>query len=284
MATKISEFQVKTHVDYRVTERDKKKFVYINNKVNKGAKGLIIQLEPTEVRFNASDYKGDEKFSVNINVDDESTIQKMKEFDESNIAFIAKEKIIDKPREKLEAIATSSIKVTDKKTPPTFMKLALYKDATTNQFDTKIFQKNTEGKLVEITSPTNSVLDILKRGAVIKPLIKATSIWTSPIGMGCSWKLEQALLVTPSASISTGGSLFIDEEDSVPVATTSAPSAFDEEEEEEVVATPAPTPTPTPAPAPTPPVEEEEEEEEEVVQPTPPPKKKVVAKKAAAGK
>jgi hypothetical protein len=280
MATKISEFQVKTHVDYRVTERDKKKFVYINNKINKGAKGLIIQLEPTEVRFNASDYKGDEKFSVNINVDDESTIQKMKEFDESNVAFIAKEKIIDKPREKLEAIATSSIKVTDKKTPPTFMKLALYKDTTTNQFDTKIFQKNTEGKLVEITSPTNSVLDILKRGAVIKPLIKASSIWTSPIGMGCSWKLEQALLVTPSASISTGGSLFIDEEESVPVATTSAPSAFDdEEEEEEVVATPAPTPTPAPAPA-----VEEEEEEEEVVQPTPPPKKKVVAKKAATAK
>ena len=70
MATQISEFQVKTHVDYRVTERDKKKFVYINNKVNKGAKGLIIQLEPTEVRFNASDYKGDEKYSVNINVDE----------------------------------------------------------------------------------------------------------------------------------------------------------------------------------------------------------------------
>jgi len=281
MATKISEFQVKTHVDYRVTERDKKKFVYINNKVNKGAKGLIIQLEPTEVRFNASDYKGDEKYSVNINVDDASTIQKMKEFDESNVAFIAKEKILDKPREKLEAIATSSIKVTDKKTPPTFMKLALYKDATTNQFDTKIFQKNSEGKLVEITSPTNTVLDILKRGAVIKPLIKATSIWTSPIGLGCSWKLEQALLVTPSAAVSTGGSLFIDEEDSAPVATTSAPSAFDEEEEEEVVAPVATASAPTPAPAV---AVEEEEEEEEVVQPTPPPKKKVVAKKAAAGK
>jgi len=281
MATKISEFQVKTHVDYRVTERDKKKFVYINNKVNKGAKGLMIQLEPTEVRFNASDYKGDEKFSVNINVDDESTIQKMKEFDESNVAFIAKEKILDKTREKLEAIATSSIKVTDKKTPPTFMKLALYKDATTNIFDTKIFQKNTEGKLVEITSPTNSVLDILKRGAVIKPLIKASSIWTSPIGMGCSWKLEQALLVTPSASISTGGSLFIDEEDSVPVTTTSsAPSAFDEEEEEDIVATPAAAPAPAPAAT----VEEEEEEEEEVVQPTPPPKKKVTAKKTVAAK
>lgn len=275
MATKISAFQVKTHVDYRVTERDKKKFVYINNKVDKSAKGLIIQLDSTEVRYNASDYKGDEKYSVNINVSDESTIQKMKEFDESNVAFIAKEKILDKPREKLEAIATASIKVNEKYTPNTFMKLALYKDATTNQFDTKIFQKNAEGKLVEITSPTNSVLDILKRGAVIKPLIKASSIWTSPIGMGCSWKLEQALLVTPSASVSTGGSLFIDEEDSVPVATTSsAPSAFDEEEETEVVATPAPAPA----------VEEEEEEEEEVVQPTPPPKKKVVAKKAAAGK
>jgi len=279
MATKISEFQVKTHVDYRVTERDKKKFVYINNKVNKGAKGLIIQLEPTEVRFNASDYKGDEKYSVNINVSDESTIQKMKEFDESNVAFIAKEKILDKPREKLEAIATASIKVNEKYTPNTFMKLALYKDATTNQFDTKIFQKNSEGKLVEITSPTNTVLDILKRGAVIKPLIKATSIWTSPIGLGCSWKLEQALLVTPSAAVSTGGSLFIDEEDSVPVATTSAPSAFDEEEEEEVVAPVATASAPAPAPA-----VEEEEEEEEVVQPTPPPKKKVVAKKAAAGK
>jgi hypothetical protein len=271
-------------VEYRVTERDKKKFVYINNKVNKGAKGLIIQLEPTEVRFNASDYKGDEKYSVNINVDDASTIQKLKEFDESNVAFIAKEKILDKPREKLEAIATSSIKVTDKKAPPTYMKLALYKDATTNQFDTKIFQKNSEGKLEEITSPTNTVLDILKRGAVIKPLIKASSIWTSPIGLGCSWKLEQALLVTPSAAVSTGGSLFIDEEDSVPATSSSSsgPSAFDEEEEEEeiipaipVVVASVSTPTP---------VVEEEEEEEEVVQPTPPPKKKVVTKKAAAGR
>jgi len=265
------------NVKYRITERDKKKTVYINGD---GTKGLLIQLDPTEVRYNASDYKGDEKYSVNINVSDESTIQKMKEFDESNVAFIAKEKILDKPREKLEAIATASIKVNEKYTPNTFIKLALYKDATTNQFDTKIFQKNAEGKLVEITSPTNSVLDILKRGAVIKPLIKASSIWTSPIGMGCSWKLEQALLVTPSASISTGGSLFIDEEDAVPVATTSsAPSAFDEEEEEtEVIATPAATPAPAPA------VEEEEEEEEEVVQPTPPPKKKVVAKKAATAK
>jgi hypothetical protein len=283
MATKISAFQVKTHVKYRITERDKKRSVYINGE---GTKGLILQLETTSVRYNASDYKGDEKYSVNINIEDASTIQKMKEFDESNVAFIAKEKILDKPREKLEAIATPSIKINEKNTPNTFMKLALYKDATTNQFDTKIFQKNAEGKLVEITSPTNSVLDILKRGAVIKPLIKASSIWTSPIGMGCSWKLEQALLVTPSAAVSTGASLFVDEEDAVPAvsAAPAAPSAFDEEEDEEeivpAVSTVAAAPVTVAAPA----VEEEEEEEEEVVQPTPPPKKKVAAKKAVAGK
>jgi len=283
MATKISAFQVKTHVKYRITERDKKRSVYINGE---GTKGLILQLETTSVRYNASDYKGDEKYSVNINIEDASTIQKMKEFDESNVAFIAKEKILDKPREKLEAIATPSIKINEKNTPNTFMKLALYKDATTNQFDTKIFQKNAEGKLVEITSPTNSVLDILKRGAVIKPLIKASSIWTSPIGMGCSWKLEQALLVTPSAAVSTGASLFVDEEDAVPAvsAAPAAPSAFDEEEDEEeeiipAVSTVAAAPVTVAAPA-----VEEEEEEEEVVQPTPPPKKKVAAKKAVAGK
>ena len=283
MATRISAFQVK-NVKYRITERDKKKTVYINGD---GTKGLLIQLDPTEVRYNASDYKGDEKFSVNINVSDESTIQKMKEFDESNIAFIAKEKILDKSREKLEAIATASIKVNEKYTPNTFMKLALYKDKITNQFDTKIFQKNAEGKLVEITSPTNSVLDILKRGAIIKPLIKASSIWTSPIGMGCSWKLEQALLVTPSASISTGGSLFIDEEDAVPTAPAApaAPSAFDEEDDEEEIVPAVSAASAAPVTAAAPAVEEEEEEEEEVVQPTPPPKKKVVAaKKAAAGK
>jgi hypothetical protein len=311
MATKISEFQVKTHVDYRTdVGRDGKKRIYINNKVNKGAKGLMLQLEPCEVRFSASDYKGDEKFSVNINVDDPSLVEKMTEFDLANVAYIAKEKIVDKSREKLEAIATSSIKTTDKKAPPTYMKLALYRDAKTNQFDTKIFQKNAENQLVEITPhtkknssgvlmdvPGTPLLDILKRGAVIKPLIKASSIWVSPIGMGCSWKLEQAILITPSASVSSGGSLFLDEEEAIststsaPVApavpaaasasaTPAAPAAEEAEDEVEAEAEAEDEDEDDAAVA----AVEDEEAEEEL--PPPPPKKieKKVVEEAPAAK
>jgi hypothetical protein len=134
-----------------------------------------------------------------IEMNDASTLQTLKDIQDIALAVIAKERLLNIPRDRLEArIRDPIIKICD---GIPCVRLVLCTDRE-DKLTTRIFQKNAEGTSVEITSPTNTPLDILKPGAVIRSTIRIDSmhvrkdfrswniIWTL--------KLERALLVTPA--------------------------------------------------------------------------------------
>jgi hypothetical protein len=163
--------------------------IYITNKILKS--GLIVlSLEDRVYSINKSIYYGLWEVWIEMN----NTLQTLKDIQDLTLAVIAKERLLDIPRDTLETrirdpmIIRGSIPC---------IKL-LFRMDKENKLTTNIFQKNAEGKNVEITSPTNTPLDILKPGAVIRSAIRLDSMHIREGKIIWNLKLEQALLVTPA--------------------------------------------------------------------------------------
>jgi hypothetical protein len=140
-------------------------------------------------------------YEIWIEMDDASTLQMLKDIQDLALAMIAKERLMDIPRDRLEArIRDPIIKIHDG-IPCVRLVLCTNRE---DKLTTRIFQKNAEGTNVEITSPTNTPLDILKPGAVIRSAIRLDSMHVRNdfVSWNILWnlKLDQALLVTPASS------------------------------------------------------------------------------------
>jgi hypothetical protein len=169
--------------------------------VYKSLKSFVLSLLPHRIhsieRSKNNGFKG--WWELWIEMDDASTLQTLKDIQDIALAMIAKERLLDIPRDRLETrIRDPIIKIHD---GIPCVRLMLCADLE-EKLTTRIFQKNAEGTSVEITSPTNTPLDILKPGAIIRSVIclgsmsvrKDFTFWN----IIWSLKLEQALLVTPA--------------------------------------------------------------------------------------
>jgi len=173
---------------------------------------LYIQLKPCRMSFNVSDFMGDKKYCAYVTIDDASTIEKMNALDASNLAHYFDKlqrastwKTIRKQTlEELKATQIPSLK--PDKYDTLLMKIRIC-------LDIDILQMNSEGERTKITSPTNTVLNLLCRGAIIQPTIRANAVWIHKRGLGCIWEMIDAVLVTP-APVSIYNSLFLDDESS----------------------------------------------------------------------
>lgn len=171
--------------------------------VYKSLKGFLLSLLPHRIhsieKSRNDGWKG--WYEIWIEMDDASTLQTLKDIQDIALAMIAKERLLDIPRDRLETrIRDPIIKIRD---GIPCVRLVLCRDLE-HKLTTRIFQKNAEGTNVEITSPTNTPLDILKPGAIIRSVIRPESMnvrkdfisWNIILTL----KLEQVLLVTPAPS------------------------------------------------------------------------------------
>jgi hypothetical protein len=142
-------------------------------------------------------------------------------------------------------------------------------------------------------NPTVSPLDYLQKGTSLAAIIQCGGLWFANGKFGITWKLVQAVVQKPRASLS--GQCFIklkpadkdrlkvaapaiEESDAVEgglVEDSDVEEEAEAEEEDEVVPPPAPVPVAAPVPVPVP-------EPVAAAAPEPVPKKKVVKKKVVA--
>lgn len=169
----------------------------------KSRKGFVLSLLPH--RIHSIEKSRNDGWSgcweIWIEMEDASTLQMLKDIQDIALAMIAKERLLNIPRDRLETrIRDPIIKIRD---GIPCVRLVLCADRE-EKLTTRIFQKNAEGTTVEITSPTNTPLDILKPGAIIRSAIcldsmhvrKDFAFWNIILNL----KIEQVLLVTPASS------------------------------------------------------------------------------------
>lgn len=261
--------------------------------VNYNGKRLRVQAPRMPIPMDASDYKDNGKFKVQLSFRDKDSNPKvqsyfslLEKFDEYLVSH-AMEKSgpwFKKPNMSRDVIVekyTPSIKYSKDKDgnpkpyPPSHP-VALKKNMKTGDFDTELYDK--EKRLIEGLTP----VEVLRRGAEITPILECTGIWITDKGFGATWKLFQARVDVTAEGIEPGCAIMDDDEDSTPVVAVKqvkpkAPvSDIIDSDEEDVLQAVKPTKA-SPAPASTP--AEESDADDEVVQAPPKPVAKKIVKK-----
>ncbi len=261
--------------------------------INYSGKKLRVQAPRMPVPMDASDYKENGKFKVNLSFRDRNSNPKVEAYFKMLEAI--DEYIIDtacknsgpwfkKPGMSRDLVVdrfTPSIRYAKDKEgnlkdyPPT-QPVALKKNYKTGAFDAELYDK--EKRLIEGKTP----VDVLKRGSEITPILECTGIWITDKGFGATWKLFQGRVDVTAEGIEPGCAIMDEDEDDAPVRSsnkvkvpvvakpaTSASNIVDSDEEDDIMAAVKPN-------------EEEDVDEDEVVEAPPPPAPKKVVKAAPA--
>lgn len=258
--------------------------------INYSGKKLRVQAPRMPVPMDASDYKENGKFKVNLSFRDRNSNPKVDAYYKMLEAI--DEFIIDtacknsgpwfkKPNMSRDLVIdrfTPSIRFAKDKDgkpkdyPPT-QPVALKKNYKTGAFDAELYDK--EKRLIEGRSP----VDVLKRGSEITPILECTGIWITDKGFGATWKLFQGRVDVSAEGIEPGCAIMDDDEEEsentskkVPVvAKPVASNIIDDDEEEDLMAAVNPDEK-----------VDEDVDEDEVVEAPPPPAPKKVSKAAPA--
>ena len=231
--------------------------------ISYGGGKLRVQSPRMPIPFDSGDYQGNGKFKLNLDFRNSTSNPKVAAYYDMLRAiddFVIDAGVknsknwlgLDKvSRETVSALYTKSVRIgKDKegKDRSPVQSVAIKKNYKTQVFDAVVYDD--QDRKIEGVTP----MEVLRRGAEVKCVLDATSIWVAGGKFGISWKLVQAR-VEQAADTSAAAPAFVDDDDegeTTPAPTTAAfvadDEAEEEEEEEEEVVEPVPAPAPAPAP------------------------------------
>jgi hypothetical protein len=219
--------------------------------INYGGKRLRIQAPRMPIPMDASDYKDNGKFKVQLSFKEKDSNPKVAAYfkaleDIDNFIInhaqeksgpwfkkpgMARDLVVDKFT---PSIKYSKDKEGNLKPYPPSHSIALKKNVKTGTFDAELYDK--EKRLIEGATP----IEVLRRGAEITSILECTGIWITDKGFGATWKLFQAVVDVNAEGMEVGCAIQDDDEEDAPVrpAAKAAPKVsniVDDDEEEDIL-------------------------------------------------